>query len=197
MRMLMVTAGLIAYGTVTGQAQTHITPDAKPDQKNQAGTPVRGVSFAGESVKRKRTPQQVLELIVGAWDVEATIIQPKGDAGTQKQTSMYISKNTWSPNQQFVIGSNTNDDGVSVATYDPRKQNYRYAFVSPYFTSNFSGDWDDAKQIMTWKGKHDDGNTMTGTLRIIDNNRHESVIRVMDSRRLVVELRHRSTRRKE
>ncbi|MEO1998789.1 MAG: DUF1579 family protein [Planctomycetaceae bacterium] len=177
MRNHRFSVGLVAYATATAQTQTAVSSD--------------------ESAKPRRTPTQILGLNIGSWDVEATIIQPQDDGSTRKQTNSYVVHNRWSSKQQFIIGTNTNDDGIWIGTYDPHKQNYRYAFVSPYFTSNFSGDWDDAKQTMTFKGKHDDGNTMTGTERIIDNDHRESVLKVMTDGRLVLELRHKYTRRKK
>ena len=173
----MFIGGLVACATATAQTQTAISSD--------------------ESAKPRRTPTQVLGLDIGSWDVESTIIQPQDDGSTQKQTSTYVAHNRWSPKQQFIIGTNTNDDGIWIATYDPNQRKYRYAFVSPYFTSNFYGDWDDTKQTMTFQGKHDDGNTMTGMERIIDKDHRESVLKVMTDGRLVFELRHKSTRRKK
>jgi hypothetical protein len=170
-------AGLLAFATATAQFQT--------------------VRSADESVKPERTPTQVLELDIGSWDVEATVIRPQDDGSTQKQTSKYVADNSWSPKKQFLIRTDTNDEGIWIATYDPNKQNYRHVFVSPYFTANFYGDWDDAKQTMTFQGKQDDGNTMTGVTRFIDKDHRESVLKIMSAGRLVFELRHKSTRRKK
>ena len=170
-------AGLLALVTATTQFQT--------------------ASSADESAKPERTPKQVLELDIGSWDVEATVIQPQDDGSTRKQTNKYVADNRWSPKKQFLIGTDSNDEGIWIATYDPNKQNYRHVFVSPHFTANFYGDWDDAKQTMTFHGKQDDGNTMTGMERIIDKDHRESVLKVMTDGRLVFELRHKSTRRKK
>ena len=64
-------AGLLALATATTQFQT--------------------ASSADESAKPERTPKQVLELDIGSWDVEATVIQPQDDGSTRKQTNKYDS----------------------------------------------------------------------------------------------------------
>ncbi len=176
------TSGLIVEGMADGKPLYSAIGQAKRLKTVAVNKPAPKNSPPGGP----QTPQEVLQAFVGGWDSETTWI-PGGDP-TKAETTKLIRQRKWSPGKAFVVEQAVPDDLVWVLTYDPGKKNYRSVVVSPTITSNIYGSWDAVKQVMTWRGKYDDGNTSSGSHRVFDDGHHAWGLEVMREGQSVGEL---------
>ena len=147
----------------------------------------------GADKDKPLTPREVMQLFIGTWDSEMTII-PEGDP-TKAKTSQMIRTRKWSRKKTFVVEQANPDEGIWWLTYDPKKKNYRSVFITPEITDNIYGDWDDSKKIMTWHGREDNGSILKGHHRVIDKDHHEWELSLFNGDKLLVKLTGKHKRR--
>ena len=148
----------------------------------------------GEDKEKPLSPREVMNLFVGSWDSEITVIA-EGDPA-KSQTSKLTRVRKWSPEKNFVVEQATPDALIWVLTSDPGKKNYRSVVISPEVTANLYGSWNDAKKIMTWHGHDDNGQRLKGHHRVIDKDHHEWEMSFLSADKLIVKLTGKHKRRK-
>ena len=160
-----------------------------------------GMAFAEADGAPKRSPElQVLDRLVGVWDVKVTI-KPAGGGETNVEV---VSRRSWSLGGTFVRLEDANNlknpeakEFQILWTYDPVAKNYPAVLMDGPNRGELTGVWDAKTNTMHWKGKSPDGSTSEGHHRFIGKDRAEAsgVFKNPDGE-IVAEISWPQTRRK-
>ena len=149
--------------------------------------------LAGADKEKPLTSKEVLQLFVGSWDSETTTI-PDGDP-TKAETNKMIRIRKCSPQKIFVVEQETSDELIWVLTYNPNKKNYGSVHITPSISYDIYGNWDNSKQVMSWHGNDNNGNTMKGQHWVIDKDHHQWETDIFSGGKLLLKLKGKHTRR--
>jgi hypothetical protein len=128
---------------------------------------------ASESKQSKEL--QVLERFVGSW--EETVEQKRAAWTPEPSTKEIASTRKWILDGKMIENRGTwSPDDVEflhLMSYDPKRREYRqwyFESINPVSLGEQRGQWDQATQTLTWKGKLDDGVTTETVERFIDKD---------------------------
>ena len=135
------------------------------------------MAFAQADGAPERAPElQVLERVVGVWNVEVMIKLPDG----KEFTNDFVSHRSWTLGGTFVQFQDTNFSDPRAKefqllwTYDPVAKNYPAVFMDGPNRGELTGVWDAKKNTMHWQGKGPNGVTAEGHDRFLGKDRIEA-----------------------
>ncbi|MBL63199.1 MAG: hypothetical protein CMI30_07285 [Opitutae bacterium] len=138
---------------------------------------VPGMAFAQADGAQKRSPElQVLDRLVGVWDVKTTI-KP---VGAEEMTATSVSRRSWTLGGTFVQFQDTEHSHPQAPefqllwTYDPVAKNYPAVLMDGPHWASLTGVWNEETKIMHWTGKMSNGVTGEGQHRFIGKDRSEA-----------------------
>ena len=152
--------------------------------------------------KPKRSPElQVLDRLIGAWDVKVTI-KPTGGEEIKRE---FVSRRRWTLGGTFLQiedAPNLIDPEAKefqlLWTYDPVAKNYPAVMMDGPNRGELTGTWDAKTTTMHWKGKSPDGGTSKGYHRFIGKDRAEASAVFKDAEgKVFMEISWPQTRRDE
>jgi len=116
--------------------------------------------------------QKVLDALVGDWKTTTVapkaLWNPKAVSGTGTSSCVRVLGGNFIQSNGKVSGGGT---VIYLATYDVRRKSYRmWHFDSRGFAADSTGKWDAKTRTLTMLGKHDNGITTIGKIRVVDKD---------------------------
>jgi hypothetical protein len=125
---------------------------------------------------------KVLARLVGKWNATA-IAKPAVWTPKETRTTSKVTR-TWVLDGHFLQDASEASDGtlgLSLFTYDPQRKAYRsWWFNSEGHTSQSTGEWDAASKTLSFKADAGEGLTSRGSMRFIDQDRHNFTVIITD-----------------
>jgi hypothetical protein len=151
----------------------------------------------------KQSPElQVLQRFIGSW--EETVEQKRAAWTPEPSTKKIASTRKWILDGKMIENRGTwSPDDVEflhLMSYDPKRREYRqwyFESINPISLGEQRGQWDQATQTLTWKGKLDDGVTTETVERFIDTDNFTWTLVAKDSSGQVVLDMEAKVRRKD
>lgn len=144
---------------------------------------ILGLIVSGASAQEPLEGREVLEKLVGTWDVEMTVKTAFGS----ERVAKVVETRKWSEGGQMLHCSipRTSEAGQPEYHLMVRYDQYRKNYPGILFTENdralIEATWDIEKQTLRFQGKLGDGSQFEFTYRFVDDNTIESVGTVKDS----------------
>jgi hypothetical protein len=151
--VLMATALLALPLACTQKQQSSgepVTDVAAADKPAQAAAPAAGPSTP-------RTPDQVLDQLLGTWDCEATVYEGPDARERHLTTRSTFARVLGGKFLQETNQDSDNNSGMTLYNYDPSRQCYR----SQFFGSSIgapnptTGTWNEAARTLDWTAPGD------------------------------------------
>ena len=167
--------------------------------QKEVGTPV---SVAAEKQSGTRTPEKVLDQLLGTWSQETTAFKAKWTPEEKRTTQTWTATHVLSEN--FVLLKVKDEQekfGLQLFTYDQQKKCYQlWTFDSTYGGPDtpIIGQWDEATRTIKWSGMGSDGNKSSSQMRFINADKIITTLMINNvAGDLLLHMEFKATRLKE